>query len=255
MISDKDLDAALVSWFRDVHMSEIEASEDGSQIATPLPSDDDDSISINLTTLARALASALTLHQDSQSTVRALRNFSVRVRGIMSDYRELPPEEDETWESWFFAAFDLAGSKIGEALDKAIREVTAGQTPIAARFADDAKPAASLQQCPTREQIKRAPISIPQEDLATASDDYLLGFTNGALAELDAILALTPEPGDRPQLIEMLRVCGANLETAAFVLDRRGDPEHATVMRKAAAQILPLLDGPALLAEKQEGKP
>lgn len=40
-----------------------------------------------------------------------------RVLGALADMRDTPPEEGETWESWFYAAFDLAADKIGRLLD------------------------------------------------------------------------------------------------------------------------------------------
>lgn len=49
-----------------------------------------------------------------------LHELSARVHGALADYASLEPEEDETWESWFHAAFDLAGSKIGKAFDDAL---------------------------------------------------------------------------------------------------------------------------------------
>lgn len=39
-----------------------------------------------------------------------------RILGILDDFAEMQPEEDEDWESWYHASFDLARQKIRAAL-------------------------------------------------------------------------------------------------------------------------------------------
>ncbi len=39
-----------------------------------------------------------------------------RIFGILDDFAEMQPEEDEDWESWYHASFDLARQKIRAAL-------------------------------------------------------------------------------------------------------------------------------------------
>jgi hypothetical protein len=39
-----------------------------------------------------------------------------RILGILDDFAEMKPEEDEDWESWYHASFDLARQKIRAAL-------------------------------------------------------------------------------------------------------------------------------------------
>lgn len=42
-----------------------------------------------------------------------------RILGALDDYAGTEPEDGETWESWFHAAFDLASEKIARIIDEA----------------------------------------------------------------------------------------------------------------------------------------
>lgn len=57
----------------------------------------------------------------------------LRVLGALHDFGDREPEDGETWESWFHAAFDLARAKIDglltDAMRKAAVSVTKGETP------------------------------------------------------------------------------------------------------------------------------
>lgn len=52
--------------------------------------------------------------------------IKARVLGAISDYSELSPEQGETWESWFHAAFDMASDKVGDLLDAELATLRAG---------------------------------------------------------------------------------------------------------------------------------
>jgi hypothetical protein len=59
-----------------------------------------------------------TLHQDVVSAIR--------------DYAGSKPEEGESWESWFEAAFDLLGVRVGEIFDEHALRASNGQAPAGA---------------------------------------------------------------------------------------------------------------------------
>ncbi|MBW3099283.1 hypothetical protein [Pseudohoeflea coraliihabitans] len=40
-----------------------------------------------------------------------------RILGAMEDYASRQPEEGESWESWFHAAFDLAQQKVAKIIE------------------------------------------------------------------------------------------------------------------------------------------
>lgn len=40
-----------------------------------------------------------------------------RILGAIEDYAATPPEEGESWESWFHAAFEMTKQKVAEIID------------------------------------------------------------------------------------------------------------------------------------------
>jgi len=50
-----------------------------------------------------------------------------RIVGALIDYRDTSPEEGESWESWYYAAFDMAMEKIVGLLDEACEQPVAGE--------------------------------------------------------------------------------------------------------------------------------
>lgn len=44
-------------------------------------------------------------------------DLKARIRGALADYAAMGPEEGETWEGWYHAAFELAATKISRLLD------------------------------------------------------------------------------------------------------------------------------------------
>lgn len=52
-----------------------------------------------------------------------------RVIGAIHDFAAMKPEDGETWESWYAAAFDLLGDKVGDLLSAAATERVEKQAP------------------------------------------------------------------------------------------------------------------------------
>jgi hypothetical protein len=59
-----------------------------------------------------ALEGALRLLPVQPGAGERIEEHLNRIHGALADYADLTPESDETWESWYAAAFDMASSKI-----------------------------------------------------------------------------------------------------------------------------------------------
>ena len=64
-----------------------------------------------------------------------------RILGALEDYAATPPEEGESWESWFHAAFELMKQKVADIYDSAQRyhdarlaEISAERDTLAKRL-------------------------------------------------------------------------------------------------------------------------
>ena len=62
---------------------------------------------------AREIEAALASCLDAQPSRS---ETASRILSAIHDVAELTPEDDETWESWYAAAFDLLASRVGELL-------------------------------------------------------------------------------------------------------------------------------------------
>jgi hypothetical protein len=55
-----------------------------------------------------------------QREIDELRGLKPRILSAFDDYAGITPEEGESWESWFLAAFDLAKQRVSNIIDAAL---------------------------------------------------------------------------------------------------------------------------------------
>ena len=65
-----------------------------------------------------------------------------RILGTLDDYQELGPEEGESWQSWYCAAFDLASEKIA----KLLASLSPAATPVSEAGGEPAMTDAQIKQ-------------------------------------------------------------------------------------------------------------
>lgn len=67
--------------------------------------------------LWRKAVSKIAREAHAEGLREALADKHNRILGALDDYASMQPEDGETWESWYAAAFDLARQKIAALVD------------------------------------------------------------------------------------------------------------------------------------------
>ncbi|HDR9497631.1 TPA: hypothetical protein QDC06_000833 [Burkholderia cepacia] len=146
--------------------------------------------------------------------VNRVDRIRVDVHDILANFAQMPPEEDETWESWYTAAFDMAADQIMRVFDspapaewyddEAIRFFTEHhrhRQTLRANLAS--QPAAAAGQEAVAWQVRRTEISpmgtpIQWENCtkelhdATLATGRYAGYDNGPRCEVRALYTAAP---------------------------------------------------------------
>lgn len=106
---------------RAIVLAELRAHEVESRLNVAYWSKGDD-VEYHIEVARKAFSDLATLlgYTVSRAETVVEDDLAQRIIGTLEDYRGLRPEDGETWESWYYAAFDMAKEKISILLSRAV---------------------------------------------------------------------------------------------------------------------------------------
>lgn len=147
---------------------------------------------------------------DAQAVGRGLADD---VLSVLYTYRDHQPEEGESWESWYYAAFDLACMKIRELFNKPVAPSALPSTnqPAPAPHAEVREQIAEVREMERHE----AALALPQSERGEVGEteqhiawlrQYLTGMTSDnwcdmklrAERQLDSLASALSRPNQAP---------------------------------------------------------